>query len=47
MEQLLLASGKWLPKDHERRDERLRATFHRSQYDGTPPPAEGALVILA
>jgi len=47
MEQLLLASGKWLPKDHERRDERLRAVFRRSQYDDTAlQPTSEALVIL-
>lgn len=47
MEQLLLASGKWLPRDHERRDERLRAVFRRSQCDDTAPqPTLEALVIL-
>jgi hypothetical protein len=47
MEQLLLASSKWLPKDHERRDERLRAVFRLSQYEEAAPPPTEALVLLS
>lgn len=49
MEQYLLTADKWLPKDHEQRDDYLRLIFPRSllQHDGESPPPAGPLVILS